>query len=45
MHAPAPDLNTCPDCGRPLREKNGRNGVFMGCSGYPECGFTRPVRR
>jgi DNA topoisomerase-1 len=23
--------------------KNGRFGEFVGCSGYPECRFTRPV--
>ncbi|MCX7828470.1 MAG: type I DNA topoisomerase [Thermanaerothrix sp.] len=31
----------CPDCGRPLVVKRGRFGEFVGCSGYPECRFTK----
>ncbi|RMG28816.1 MAG: type I DNA topoisomerase [Gammaproteobacteria bacterium] len=31
----------CPECGRPLQIKLGRRGRFIGCSGYPECGYTR----
>jgi DNA topoisomerase-1 len=27
----------CPKCGRPLVERVGRYGKFLGCSGYPEC--------
>ncbi len=34
---------TCPDCGKPLIERWGRNGKFIGCSGYPECRYTRPL--
>ncbi len=33
----------CPECGRPLQIKLGRRGRFIGCSGYPECGYTRNV--
>ena len=32
---------TCPRCGKKLVERNGKNGVFMGCSGYPKCRFTK----
>lgn len=32
----------CPDCGRAMVRRNGRNGVFWGCSGYPECTTTLP---
>ena len=28
---------TCPECGKPLRIKVGKNGHFLACSGYPEC--------
>ena len=34
----------CPDCGRPLIIRWGRNGKFIGCSGYPECRYTRPLQ-
>jgi ssDNA-binding Zn-finger/Zn-ribbon topoisomerase 1 len=27
----------CPECGASLRRVNGKNGVFAGCSNYPEC--------
>jgi DNA topoisomerase I len=31
----------CPECGRELVVRRGRNGEFLGCSGYPKCRFTR----
>ena len=34
---------TCPDCGKPLIERWGRNGKFIGCSGYPDCRYTKPL--
>lgn len=34
---------SCPECGKPLIERWGRNGKFIGCSGYPECRYTRPL--
>jgi DNA topoisomerase-1 len=33
----------CPNCGRMLVKKFGRMGPFLGCPGYPECRYTRPV--
>ncbi len=36
---------TCPDCGRTLHIKMGKNGLFLACSGYPECNFTRDYTR
>lgn len=33
----------CPQCGKALVIKWGRNGRFVACSGYPECKFTRPL--
>ena len=38
------DSNICPECGSRLIERNGRNGRFMGCSGYPRCKYTRSIR-
>ena len=36
---------SCPDCNRPLTIKSGRNGLFLGCSGFPECKFTANFSR
>lgn len=36
--------NTCPECGGKLVERDGRNGKFIGCSGYPKCRYTRSIR-
>jgi DNA topoisomerase-1 len=33
----------CPKCGKPLNIRLGRRGRFIGCSGYPECDYTRNV--
>ncbi len=33
--------DTCPECARPLARKSGRFGDYVGCTGYPECRFTR----
>lgn len=31
----------CPSCGKDLSIRLGRNGRFIGCSGYPTCSYTR----
>jgi DNA topoisomerase-1 len=31
----------CPKCGKELTLRLGRRGRFVGCSGYPECDYTR----
>ncbi len=33
----------CPKCGRPLSKRLGRRGSFIGCTGYPECDYTRSL--
>ncbi len=33
----------CPKCGKPLNIRLGRRGRFIGCSGYPECDYTRNI--
>jgi DNA topoisomerase-1 len=33
----------CPKCSKPLNIRLGRRGRFIGCSGYPECDYTRNV--
>jgi DNA topoisomerase I len=38
------DPRLCPGCGAGrLSLKLGKFGAFIGCSNYPECGFTRPL--
>ncbi len=34
---------SCPLCGKPLTSRLGKRGKFIGCSGYPECTYTRNV--
>ncbi|MCE5184671.1 MAG: type I DNA topoisomerase [Planctomycetaceae bacterium] len=29
--------HACPNCGKPMVQKKGRFGVFLGCSDYPQC--------
>jgi len=33
----------CPDCGAELHIRNGKQGSFLGCTRYPECGYLRPL--
>lgn len=37
-----PSEYKCPDCGRQLMYKFGKNGKFLSCSGYPDCKFACP---
>lgn len=42
LEAIDPDQRTCPRCGKPMKLKRGRNGAFLGCSGYTDsdCRYT-----
>lgn len=31
----------CPKCGMRLIKREGKNGCFLGCSGFPKCRYTR----
>jgi DNA topoisomerase-1 len=37
-----PSEYNCPECGRPLVYRFGKNGRFLSCSGYPECKYACP---
>ncbi len=38
------DPRVCPACGKGrLSIKFGKFGAFLGCSNYPECGYTKPL--
>ncbi len=38
-----PTDEKCPECGKDLVIKLGRNGRFIACTGYPECSYTRDL--
>lgn len=43
-----PILNTatiCPRCGSGLAVKNGKRGKFIGCTGFPNCRYSRDYIR
>ncbi|HEY6930577.1 MAG TPA: type I DNA topoisomerase [Thermoanaerobaculia bacterium] len=33
----------CPRCGKKLKLRMGKNGLFVACSGYPKCTFTENI--
>lgn len=33
----------CPECGMPMKIKEGRYGYFWGCEGYPQCQKTYQI--
>jgi DNA topoisomerase-1 len=40
-----PTTLPCPQCGRALHIKMGKNGHFLACQGYPECRFSTDYSR
>jgi len=40
-----PSEYECPDCGKQLVYRFGKNGRFLSCSAYPECKFACPCDR
>ena len=38
-------IESCPSCGGWLETKMGKFGRFLGCSNFPECDYTRNLRR
>ena len=37
------ESKVCPFCGKKLIKRNGKYGEFIGCTGYPECKYTRKI--
>jgi DNA topoisomerase I len=37
-----PSEYTCPECGKPLVYRFGKNGKFLSCSAFPDCKFACP---
>jgi DNA topoisomerase-1 len=40
-----PTESDCPECGKKLHIKVGKNGHFLACSAYPECSFSADYTR
>jgi len=38
-----PTRELCPDCGSALLVRSGKFGLFMGCSAFPDCSYTRNI--
>lgn len=34
---------TCPKCNKPLSNRLGKSGKFIGCTGFPDCDYTRSI--
>ncbi len=45
MKGEVPTEVSCPECHRPMAIKSGRNGIFLACTGYPECKHTSNFSR
>lgn len=43
INKPLKDEYTCPKCGKRLVERKGKNGKFIGCTGFPNCRYTRNI--
>jgi DNA topoisomerase-1 len=39
------EAEPCPECGSKLTVKSGRFGPFIACTRYPECRYTKPLKR
>lgn len=37
------NVKTCPLCNLPLKKRNGRYGEFWGCTGFPNCRYTKNI--
>lgn len=35
----------CPECASPLQIKQGKKGLFLGCSAYPTCDYIKPFHQ
>ena len=38
-----PTDKICPECGKPMVIKHGKNGRFLACTGFPDCKHTEPI--
>jgi restriction system protein len=38
------NLPPCPTCGKPMKQRTSTKGPFWGCTGYPNCKCTQPIK-
>lgn len=38
-------IENCPECQAPLQIKRGKQGLFLGCSRYPDCQYLKPLQQ
>lgn len=43
ISTPKKEPAVCPRCGANLVERNGKNGPFIGCTGFPKCRYTSSI--
>ncbi|TCP94913.1 putative DNA topoisomerase [Cricetibacter osteomyelitidis] len=43
LFTPSKQQEHCPQCGSPLQLKQGKKGLFLGCSAYPDCDYLKPL--
>lgn len=39
------NVELCSDCQSPLQIKKGKQGLFLGCSNYPNCTYIKPLQQ
>lgn len=43
LFKPTKQIEYCPLCANPLQIKQGKKGLFLGCSAYPNCDYIKPL--
>lgn len=43
LFQPTKQSENCPQCGSALHIKQGKKGLFLGCSTFPKCDFLKPL--
>lgn len=38
-------ITYCPECHFPLQIKRGKQGLFLGCTNYPQCHYVKPLHQ
>ncbi|PJG84337.1 DNA topoisomerase family protein [Conservatibacter flavescens] len=44
LFTPTKHEKHCPQCGEILQLKQGKKGLFFGCSAYPKCNYLQPLQ-
>ena len=39
------EVKMCPKCGKPLKIRKGKYGMFWGCTGYPDCKYLENLKK